>query len=85
MNKISICGVAVIANPTVCDVCVSQATVFGEMKLFAPQSGNVVLSLGSFSGQLLSNVHGTSYKRPLRVSTRKLIYGYQQYRRVGIH
>ena len=35
MNKISICGVAVIANPTVCDVCVSQATVFGEMKSFA--------------------------------------------------
>ena len=33
VNKISICGVAVIANPTVCDVCVSQATVFGEMKL----------------------------------------------------
>ena len=32
---ISICGLAVIANPTVCDVCVSQATVFGEMKLFA--------------------------------------------------
>ena len=35
MNKISICGVAVISNPTVCDVCVFYATVFGEMKLFA--------------------------------------------------
>ena len=35
VNKISICGVAVISNPTVCDVCVFHATVFGEMKLFA--------------------------------------------------
>ena len=35
MNKISICGVALITNPTVCDVCVSQATVFGEMKSLA--------------------------------------------------
>jgi len=35
VNKISICGVAVISNPTVCDVCVFQAAVFGEMKLFA--------------------------------------------------
>ena len=35
MNKISTCGVAVISNPTVCDVCVFHATVFGEMKLFA--------------------------------------------------
>ena len=34
------CGVdvfliAVISNPTVCDVCVFHAAVFGEMKLFA--------------------------------------------------
>ena len=35
MNKISICGVAVISNLTVCDVCAFHATVFGEMKLFA--------------------------------------------------
>ena len=35
MNKISTCGVAVISNPTVCDVCVFHAAVFGEMKLFA--------------------------------------------------
>ena len=35
MNKISIYGVAVISNPTVCDVCVFQAAVFGEMKLLA--------------------------------------------------
>jgi len=35
VNKISTCGVAVISNPTVCDACVFQAAVFGEMKLFA--------------------------------------------------
>ena len=35
MNKISACGVAVIWNSSVCDVFVFQATVFGEMKLFA--------------------------------------------------
>ena len=35
MNKISTCGVPVISNPTVCDVCVFHAAVFGEMKLFA--------------------------------------------------
>ena len=35
MNKISICGVAVISNPSVCDVCLFHTAVFGEMKLFA--------------------------------------------------
>ena len=35
MNKISICGVAVFSNLTVCDVCVFHAAVFGEIKLFA--------------------------------------------------
>ena len=35
VNKISIRGVAVIANPSVCDVCVCHLAVFGEMKLFA--------------------------------------------------
>jgi len=35
VNKISTCGVAVILNPTVCDVCVFHAAVFGEIKLFA--------------------------------------------------
>ena len=35
VNKISICGVAVTSNLTVCDVCVFHAAVFGEMKLFA--------------------------------------------------
>ena len=37
VNKISICGVAVILNPSVCDVCVffTLRAVFGEMKLFA--------------------------------------------------
>ena len=33
MNKISVCGVAVISNPMVCHVCVLHATVFGEMKI----------------------------------------------------
>ena len=35
VSKVSICGVAVISNLTVCDVCVFHAAVFGEMKLFA--------------------------------------------------
>ena len=35
VNKISICGVAVISNPLVCDVCLFHTAVFGEMKLFA--------------------------------------------------
>ena len=34
MNKIPHCVVAVISNPTVCDVCAFKPTVFGEMKLF---------------------------------------------------
>ena len=37
MNKISICGVAVISNLTVCDVCFFHAAVFAEMELFAVQ------------------------------------------------
>ena len=35
VNKISACGVLMISNPLVCNVCVFHATVFGEMKLFA--------------------------------------------------
>ena len=35
VNKISLCVVRVISNPSVCDVCVFHAAVFGEMKLFA--------------------------------------------------
>ena len=35
VNKISTCGVAVISNLTVYDVCVFHAGVFGEKKLFA--------------------------------------------------
>ena len=35
VNKISTCGDAVISNPTVCEVCVFHAAVFGELKLFA--------------------------------------------------
>jgi len=31
----STCGVAVISNPTVRDVCVFHAAMFGEMKLLA--------------------------------------------------
>ena len=33
VNKISICGVAVISNPSMCDVCVFHAAMFGEMEL----------------------------------------------------
>ena len=35
VNKISICGVAVISNPSVCAVCVFHSAVFSELKLFA--------------------------------------------------
>ena len=35
VSRISICGVAVISNPSVCNVCVFHVVVFGEMKLFA--------------------------------------------------
>ena len=35
VSKISICGVAVISNPSVCDVCVFHVAVLGEMKLLA--------------------------------------------------
>ena len=35
VNRISICGVSVILNPSVCDVCVFHVAVFGEMKSFA--------------------------------------------------
>ena len=35
VNKNAHCGVAVISNPTVCDVCAFKPTVFGERKLFA--------------------------------------------------
>ena len=34
VRRISICGVAVILNPAVCNVCVFHGAVFGEMKLF---------------------------------------------------
>lgn len=35
VNKLPSCGFAVIFNPTVCDVRVFHAAIFGEMKLFA--------------------------------------------------
>ena len=35
MIKTSTCGVAVISNPTMCDVGVFCVAVFGEMKLLA--------------------------------------------------
>ena len=35
VNKIPHCVVAVISNPTVCDVCAFKPTLFGETKLFA--------------------------------------------------
>ena len=34
VNKIPHCGVAVISNPTVYDVCAFKTTVLGETKLF---------------------------------------------------
>ena len=34
MNKIPHCGVAVMSNPTVCDVCAFKPTVFVETKFF---------------------------------------------------
>ena len=34
MNKIPSCGVAVISNPAVCDICVFKLTVCRETKLF---------------------------------------------------
>ena len=33
VNKISICGVAMILNPSVCDVCVFHSAVFGEKEI----------------------------------------------------
>ena len=35
VNNIPHCGVSVIPNPTVCDVCAFKPTVFGKTKLFA--------------------------------------------------
>ena len=32
VNRISVCGDAVISNPSVCDVCVFHAAVLGEMR-----------------------------------------------------
>ena len=57
MNKISTCGVAVISNPTVCDVCVFHAAVFGEMKLFAVLGflNNVTWKAKTDSNALLFN------------------------------
>ena len=35
LNKIPTYGVVVVSNPSVCDVCIFIAMVFGEIKLFA--------------------------------------------------
>ena len=35
VNKIPHCGIVVISNTTVCDVCAIKPTVFGKMKLCA--------------------------------------------------
>ena len=37
VNKIPTCGVAVISNPLVCDVCAFHATVFGKKSSFRPK------------------------------------------------
>ena len=33
MNKIASCHVTVISNPTVCNICVFHAVVFGDIKI----------------------------------------------------
>jgi len=57
VNKITTCGVAVISNLTLCDVCVFHAAVFGEMKLFAVLGFLIYLSrtqiLPKFSSNML--------------------------------
>ena len=35
VNEIPHCGVAVMSNPTVCNICAFKPTVFSETKLFA--------------------------------------------------
>ena len=50
VNKIQTCGVAVIPNPLVCNVCVFHATVFGDKKLFAMK--NIVRR--SFCGKIVN-------------------------------
>ena len=90
VSRVSICGVAVISNPSVCDVCVFHVAVFGEMKLIC---GAVVsclvflrLKFSMLACQSLAALRVDSYKRAFPVSTSmKPIYRYQQYRRVGIH
>ena len=44
VNKVSICGVAVISNLTVCDVCVFHAAVFGEMNICGAVVSCVIFS-----------------------------------------
>ena len=50
VNKISTYGVEVISNPTVCDVYVFHAAVFGEMKLFVVLGFLINLSQTYISG-----------------------------------
>ena len=49
VNKISTYGVAMISNPTVCDVCVFHAAVFVEMKLFAVLGFRVLKSFSNLN------------------------------------
>ena len=77
MNKISICGVAVILDPLVCDFCVFHSAVceiicgavVSCLVFLRPKFSMLTSSiLDSFSGRLLSHVHGLSYKRTFPVS-----------------
>ena len=83
VNKISICGVVVILNPSVCNVCVFHSVVFCDMKLFAVlwflvwsfsdlRKFRMLKSsiLDRLSVRLLSHVHGLSYNRAFPVSKR---------------
>lgn len=57
MNKISTCSVVVISDPTVCNVCVFHAAVFGEMKLFAVLGFFNYLSQPKFDLNLACKLH----------------------------
>ena len=46
VNKIQTCGVAVIPNPLVCNVCVFHATVFSDKKLFVMKNRCEVFIFG---------------------------------------
>ena len=46
VNKIPHCGIAVISNTTVCDVCAFKPTVFSKMKFYVRCCGMDRMALG---------------------------------------